>query len=195
MPPGRSRQSSEDISLKEPFDADELNKLPVRSQVAFAARCARRVRHLFKPGDQVNSDDEDLVEKAIQSAEYFATDRAFLETGDIAEEVSSVFHRLTTRGDWRKNVAARVASSAGFAAQAARGGRQTFTQIGDEAAAAARSMVEALSIAEPDRAEAAIRSARADLEALTALGSAQSSGIGIPVDPAEDGPLGPLWPK
>jgi hypothetical protein len=162
--------------------------------VAFAARCARRVRHLFKPDDHVSSADEDLVEKAIQSAESFATDRAFLETGDIAEEVSSVFHRLAPRGDWRRNVAARVASSASSAAQAARGGRQTFTQFGDEAASAARSMVEALSIAEPDRADAAIQAARADLETLTALGSAQSS-IGIPVDPAEDGPLGPLWPE
>jgi hypothetical protein len=27
---------------------DELNSLPLRSQVAFAARCAWRVRHLFK---------------------------------------------------------------------------------------------------------------------------------------------------
>ena len=54
---------------------DELNSLPLRSQVAFAARCAWRVRHLFKLEGQSDPAADSQVERAVQSAEYFAACR------------------------------------------------------------------------------------------------------------------------
>jgi|SRR5271157_975170 len=90
---------------------DELNALPLRSQVAFAARCARRIRHLFKLEGQGDPDAEFQVDRAIQSAEYFAAGRSFVEIDDVVNKVSRVARRLAERGDYGKNSAARGARS------------------------------------------------------------------------------------
>ena len=189
------------MPVRDEFNPKEVDKLPIRYQVAFAARCVRRARPLFRAGDEITPDDEALVEKAIQSAEYFAADRPFLDLDDIAGEVSGVADRLARRrGDYRKNVAARVAFSAHHAAQAAWWGRKNLEENlalvrpRDCAAAAAGSMLEAIEIAEPNRAGVAVAAARADLAVLAALASAQASPLGDPIDTTEDGPLGPLWP-
>ncbi len=173
---------------------DELNALPIRSQVAFAARCARRVRHLFKLEGADDPHAQFQVERAIESAEYFAADRTFAEIGDAVNEISRMARRLAERGgDYRKNAAARAAFSAAHAAQAAKFAASELGPVGEHAEAAARSMVEAVSIAEPGRADAAIRASRSEFENLAVLASGRSSGLGDPVDIGENGPLGPLW--
>jgi len=66
---------------------DELNLLPIRSQVAFAARCARRVRYLFKLEGQGDPAAESQVERAVQSAEYFAAGRSLLDVENFVNDV------------------------------------------------------------------------------------------------------------
>ena len=176
------------------ISVDELDTLPLLSQVAFAARCARRVRHLFKLEGQGVPDAEFQVERAIQSAEYYAAGRPFLALENVLNEVSSMAHRLAGRGGYGKNSAARAGFSATYAAQAAHLAERDLGPVGEHAEAAARSMIEAVSIAEPARAEVATRASRSDFDKLAALASARSSGPGDPVDIAESGPLGLLWP-
>src|SRR5271157_2893256 len=72
----------------------ELNSLPLRSQVAFAARCAARVRHLFNLEGQSDPAAESRVERAVQSAEYFAAGRSLLDVENFVNEVSSMMRRL-----------------------------------------------------------------------------------------------------
>lgn len=173
---------------------DELIALPIRSQVAFAARCAQRVHHLFKldgPGDR---NAELLVERAVQSAEYFATGRISLEVANADNEVLDMVRSLANRGEYGKNAAPRAGFSACYAAQAAHRARRDPSPVGEYAEAAARLMIEAVSIAPPGREDAAIRASRGDFEKLAALMSGQSSELGDLIDTGEDGPLGPLWP-
>ena len=173
---------------------DELNSLPLRFQVAFAARCARRVRYLFKLESQSDPDAELQVEGAILSAECFATGRNFLEVENVVNEVSSMMRLLAGQGDYTKNAAARAGFSAAYAAQAASYAAKDLGPVGEHAAAAAQSMMEAVSIAEPGRVNAAIRTSLNNFEKLVALTSRQSSEPGDPIDIAENGDLGPLWP-
>jgi hypothetical protein len=186
------------MALRDEFDPEEVNKLPIRYQVAFAARCARRVRPLLGLGDQVTPADEATLERAIESAEFFAADRALLDLGDIAPALSGLCDRLQRRGgDYRKNAAARVVLSASYAIHAAEMARDVAHPVDvrlGEFAAAAGSMLEAIEIAEPDRAGAALAAARTDLNKLAELASTRPSPLGNPIDTAEDGPLGPLWP-
>jgi len=77
------------MPLRPEFDTEEVKKLPIKYQVAFAARCARRGRPLFRASDEIAPDDEALVEKAIQSAEYFAADRPFLGAVSVSREKGS----------------------------------------------------------------------------------------------------------
>ena len=127
---------------------DQLNSLPLRPQVAFGARCARRVLYLFEFESQIDPDAEFQVERAILSAEYFATGRNSLEVENVANEVSSTMRRLAGRGDYTKNSAARAGFSAAYAAQATSYAAKYPDPVGEHESAA-QSMLEAVSIAEP----------------------------------------------
>jgi len=136
------------------------------------------------------------VERAIELAEYFAADRTFADIGDAVNRVSHLAHRLAERGgDYKKNAAARAAFSAGFAAQAAKFAASGHRSVGEHAEAAARMMVEAVTIAETGQADAIIGASQIDFDKLVALAVEQSSEIGDPIDIGEHGPLGPLCGK
>jgi|SRR5271157_2676445 len=105
-----------------------------------------------------------------------------------------MMRRLAGQGDYTKNHAAPAGFSAAYAAQAASYATKDPGPVGEHAAGAAQSMMEAVSIAESGRVNAAIRASLSDYEKLTALTSTQSSEPGDPIDIAENGPLGPLWP-
>ena len=74
----------------------QLNSLPLRSQVAFAARCARRVRHLFKLEGQSDPAAESQVKRAVQLAESFVAGRSLLVVENVVSEDSHL-HRTCGR--------------------------------------------------------------------------------------------------
>jgi len=148
---------------------------------------------LFNLEGQSDPATESRVERAVQSAENLAAGRSLLDVENFVNEVSSIARRLAGRGDYTKNSAVRAGFSAVYAARAANYAVRDLGPIGEHAAAAAQSLMEAVSIAEPGRGDAAIRASSSDFEKLTALTARQSSGPGDPIDIAENGPLGPLW--
>lgn len=168
----------------------ELDTLPIHHQVGFAGRCAMRVQHLFddpRP-DNVASESMFMIIKGIQSAEFLAANRIFIEAGDVTNEVTELGRRIAEVGNYSKNVGARVAFAVGYAAQSAGWARKALGSVSESAYAASKMMVEALTISQVTDSEMAAIAARRDFDALRAITNTTA-----PIDISEDGPLGPLW--
>ena len=126
---------------------DRIAGLPLRAQVAFAARCARCVQPWFECWCDGSPKDREVVEAAIQAAEDFAeAKRRLRSTIDIAVAVRRVakatIDSARTASDRAIAAVALKAVNAILAAAAARGaaayahgGYRSFTS--NEAFAAA----------------------------------------------------------
>src|SRR5271157_5858707 len=144
---------------------DQLAKLPLRAIVAFAVRCARRVQPL---GRVLTEYRQVEVDDAIAIAEGFA----------------------------RGGKAVRAAGAAARAGNAARAAARAVDAARAAAAKAAADAAEDTAHAAWNTGRAASRTAaRGDLQQLLALELGRPGTLGKPIDPAEDGPLGPLWPN
>jgi hypothetical protein len=173
----------------------ELNKLPTRLQVAYAARCARRVRPLFKVVGSDIGNLEFSIDRAIERAECFADNRVYLEVGHDVNKASDVARRVAeTGGDYRRNSAARAAFAAVYAAQAARFADNGFGSVVESCEAAARMMFEAVETIAPDYAIGAIAAMRQDYDSLVNVASSAGGASDVFLDITQDGPLGPVWP-
>lgn len=172
----------------------ELSKLPQRAVVAFAARCARRVRPLFGshlPGGEA-------IEQAIVVAEQMAAGTNV--TVDDAKAVAKA-------AAWAANDAANAGAAAKCPSTANAAAKSAAVE-----AAYARSPAEAASVAVS--ADAAVTMAsfatesagfdpRSDLEKtmfedlrlLAALDLGEANTLGREIDVTPTGPLGPLWPE
>jgi hypothetical protein len=196
------------------YTTEDLKKLPLRSLVAFAARCARRVESIsqFPPDHPQREARRSAIANAIQLAEE-------ISRGSTAHSVEPVVQALdatqTLSGD---GVACQCAAAA--AAAAARTAATVWGVLnrgeGDRGAdrwsrtPEARSFLSRLENATADLAArdaftAAVEAADAvsyndsvmtgairDYERLLGLHLGSYPQAGQPIDPSPDGPLGPL---
>ncbi|MEK6236813.1 MAG: hypothetical protein N2C14_19065 [Planctomycetales bacterium] len=184
---------------------DELEHLPFRSVVAYAARCAHRVQPLNAQWVQ-DANSLGMVLWAIGVAEKFARDRPVLPEeydGEMEADVgraalvadhesayaavyalrATVYAVLACNEEAAPYAAEAVASFAGLAAEGSGYGAAQAAKSSpdDEDAYAA--------------AHAAITQfARDDFEKLRALNLGEPRTMGESIDPSEQGPLGSLWP-
>jgi hypothetical protein len=184
---------------------DDLGQLPLRAIVAFATRCARRARLLYRlsAGEPGAAEYESAVDRAIELAESLATDRPGDGTAfasNVANFASNVANRAGTDApDRAATAAAFAAGDAAFAAAAAAGpsivdarrAARAGADAADKCAAAGRAAARA-GVDAADRYAA--RAADDDYGKLLRLNLGKYPDLGQPVDPSESGPLGPLWP-
>jgi hypothetical protein len=192
---------------------EQLTELPLRAIMAFAVRCARRVQplgHVLTEYRPVEVDD------AIASAEGFARGGKAVRAAGAAARAANAARaaaravdaacaaaaKAAADSDWVDaddadaaaawaDAAVRAADAAACAARAANAARAADIAAADAAAAAAEDTAEAAW----DSGRAASRAAaRGDLRRLVALDLGRPGTLGKPIDPAEKGPLGPLWP-
>jgi hypothetical protein len=168
--------------------------LTLRGNVAFAARCARRIRPLVHLRDDAPARAARLqaLDAALQLAEDFA--RGEEVPAGLAQGVAAATHE----------VAEDTYEVAGFAvyapAHAVRGvfqaaraaqGEETFVEVIAAAFGASRGLVVNSG---PGVEQFVLAALRADFEALLRLHLGRPGELGAPVDASEVGPLGTLWP-
>ncbi len=158
-----------------------------RAIVAYAARCARRVQPLYRSENNRLVKD---VDKAICVAEGFAR-------GDAAAYLTSAAAARDAARD-AAHAAAHAARAAAAAARAAAG-----YDVGDAFAASATDAAHAAHAAISDAAEVGdiitpatvVDAIRRDYDYLASRHPKPEDLFGKPIDPSENGPLGPLWPE
>ncbi len=179
-----------------PISLNDLAALTLRANVAFAVRCAHRIKPcLVLPADAPRRGEQmRAVDKAIEVATAFCrgepgeTGRAAaaaLAAGVVAEDTYE-----STR--FAAYAAVRAAEAAAAGEEAARNPNQSSVM---EAVAGAFGAARVLAANVDNYAlDMVVRALRADVDMLLdpAVGTCQD--LGAPVDPAESGPLGPLWP-
>jgi hypothetical protein len=175
---------------------NRMRRRALRAQVAFAARCARRVQPLAMrlPADPRN---REAVERAIRVAEEFARgNQVSPHTGRAAADAA----RAVATDAWaaKDTAASYAANAACYAANAAAAytvtaGRDGATKV---AGAAVYAYTDAAASARAGDARVAFDAASvSDLGKLARLKLGLFPELGAPIDPSESGPLGPLWPE
>lgn len=174
-----------------------LNELPLRAQLAFATRCARRVINLFRL--QTNHPDLALCCKslgtAMRLAESFAAGDE-VDADELATAEYGALRAVTASSEMRPpNERAAYAANTVYAVLCAVKAAIEIQSCESPAAEADR-VAEATMIAR-DAAIAAddsvARSARLDWELLDRMCLGRFPDFGEPVDPGETGVLGPLF--
>jgi hypothetical protein len=175
---------------------EELGLLSLRALAAYAARCARRVRPLFRLRGPAEPWRDFKIDRAIDLAELHAAGRMPLEVGDAANDAADVARSVSAPDvDYFQNPSARAALAAAYAVQVVRLADLVPDLPPDRysAFAAARESIAAAGLR--GAGDAATRAARRDFDALLGHGGGRPAGLGEPINPGEDGPLGPLWPE
>ncbi|MCU0981117.1 MAG: hypothetical protein MUF25_18360 [Pirellulaceae bacterium] len=181
---------------------DDLKKLPLGAIVACAVRCARRVQPLYDraAGTAELEKHKADIEWAISLAETFCLSH---EVGAAAYDAAYAARDAATAVDAKD--AARAASAAARAAayafdipkSAVYDHSVYATRVAVEAADAAQAAARAADHAAARAADgtgAAQAAAKADFDRLLTLNQGTYPKLGDPIDPTENGPLGPLWP-
>jgi hypothetical protein len=173
-----------------------LRRLPLRAQLAFAARCARRVQPLATrvPDDPAK---HEAVERAIHVAEQLARgDRVTqAEAGSAYDGARDAARSAWDGGD---PTASRARDAAAYTAQAASHVRpgSRLGPAADASRAAFYAYNDSGDAANAVEARATFdAAASSDLTQLARLKLGTSPNLGAAIDPSESGPLGPLWPK
>jgi hypothetical protein len=199
------------LALTHAVTVAQLEALPPRAVVAFAARCARRVQPLamVRLGRPTRSEPGRSAVMAIRCAEAFAAGKHVAPaTFEAAEASFSMGGDETAEAVGAGRHAARSAAAFGRPAAfaLAREGREAAAQafvaaISAAVAAATRWTDPATAKVLAGRASHSMRvAAERDLQELTAYyfkGTPRhkAAGLGMPIDASEEGPLGPLWPE
>jgi hypothetical protein len=161
---------------------ESLKQLPLRAQVAFAARCARRAQPFSIRPDTASWQSE-AIERAIRIAEQFAR-------GNPVEAAAA-----GAASNSAANAAAYAADAAAWAANAAAApDAVTALNAADAVVRTATDAAWAANAAAAPDAEAADAAARSDIYKLSDLKLGSFPALGNPIDPSESGPLGTLWP-
>ncbi len=174
----------------------DLARLTLRANVAFAVRCAQRLRPCFAlPADAPRRREQTAaVDGAIRVAAAFCRGVP-VETGRIAAaaEVAAVVAEDTCEFTHFAGYAAlRAAEAAAYAEAAAKNPADAnVTEVVAAAFGAGRVLAANADALTLDLVVAALR---ADVEVLLSLACDANGDLGPPVDPSESGPLGPLWP-
>ena len=177
---------------------DDLKNLPLRAIVAYAVRCARRVRPLYGRAGGIAdlAEHEAAVEGALSLAERFCF-------GDDVGQ--GAYGAAYGAGDAADTAAAQDAARA--ASAAARAAAYAFdipkSAVYDHPVYASRVAAEAVDAAgaaaraaghASDDAGTVEAAAKADFDRLLELNQGAYPELGQPIDPTANGPLGPLWP-
>lgn len=173
---------------------DDLARLPLRALVALAARTARRVESYARPGSQAATADAlDVAERFArgEALEPASAAQAASRAGASAYEVYADAHRLAdatadANSAFRASAATTAAAQAANAVAAASSG--PGAAYGPAVASAASSAARAA--AHVDKSVTA--PVAADYQKLLDLGLGTFPEMGKPIDPAVNGPLGPL---
>jgi eukaryotic-like serine/threonine-protein kinase len=178
-----------------PFSHSEmsslLSQLPLRAIVAFAARCARRVQAAvrFPEDGETNHIHIENIERAILSAERYARGDATAAAGDhlqnvlVAVTAATIFPAGNAKPNFTGSDAVLAAHNAAAAA--------IFARQNDPAAtvsSAAQAYMYACRVA-----PSSYLAATEDLRRILTSDLGQHPHLGLPIDPAEAGPLGPVW--
>jgi hypothetical protein len=168
---------------------NRLRRRALRAQVAFAARCARRVQPLTMRRF-ADHHKREAVERAIALAEQFAGGIPVKpHAGRAADAAREVAEAAWAAQD---TTASRAADAATYAAQAA----DADTDAGKVARAAFYGYSDAAAAAHAAGARDAFLAASVrDLAKLARLKLGAFPELGTSIDPSESGPLGPLWPE
>jgi len=168
-----------------------LRQLPLRSIVAFAARCARRVQPAVSLANdgQTNHIHIENIERAISSAERYARGDATAASGEHLQTVLLAATASMTSPDNE----GKPDFTRGHAVHAARNAAATavFARQNDASATvscAAQAYIYACRAALPSYLPATF-----DLRRLLTSDLGRHPHLGLPIDPAETGPLGPFW--
>ncbi len=172
------------------IDQARLRQLPMLAIVAFVVRCARRAVQAARVGERGHEGKQLLaIDAALWSAETFAATGHFSgEDGQQASEAS-----CEMRGG--PKAAAASAAYAAMVADLVDRSRMKMAspalviRVATKAAALSRTSCSA-------RLQAALVEAeQADYAKLLTLALGSFPESGVPVDPSESGPLGPVWPS
>jgi hypothetical protein len=195
-PRGSQRGKQKPAPAKRPLakkvklpSSTELRTLPRWAQVAFAARCARRVapiyRYLWPDAPQA---DQTAVENAIRVSESAAGSAAF--TADAFAPYA--FAAFAAAAAAAVTYAAAVAKAAAYAVKAAAAAYAAKAAVVD-AAAAARYMAEAAATDDNNIVGVKINTLiRRDFDALLSWARNNSAADSTPCPPVV---AGPLWPE
>jgi hypothetical protein len=188
--------------MKPPYTVSDhdLLSIPIRAMVAYAARCARRSQDVLArchPAPEPSYTQ--VTDRATQAAEDFARggllDPAALQTiRQEAYALAATIQKLTYR-----SVAYACAHAAAAAHEAAQGSQGTpetpFAGVLPPAAAQGV-WTAAYGVTLASRGVGRVTDEHFyDLQALCDQKLGKFPELGPPVDPAETGPLGTLWPK
>jgi hypothetical protein len=181
----------------------DLGNLCLRATVALAARCARRVRPMM---DDLPDDFPDkegalaVLDTALSDAENYARAN-IIHAAEADANARLAFQVAEAAFPYRRLGAYAVAHAARAAAEAVRAGERASEEVGMEVTASAYGANRvALTAGTGNRLDEAtmhlIRGAiLADFEGLMRLSPGSFRDLGDPVDPADEGPLGALWPN
>jgi hypothetical protein len=180
----------------------DLGELCMRATIAFAARCARRVR----PGmDELPDDFPDLdkalatIDAAIVAAETYAQAR-ISRYADAEATAQAALQIAEAAYPYRRLGAYAAAHAAKAAAEAIRAGERANDAIAMEVLAGAYganrvALTDGTGQRQDEPTASRIKAAIfADFEVLRKLAGGTFRDLGDPIDTSEGGPLGPLWP-
>jgi hypothetical protein len=174
----------------------DLAQLTLRGNVAFAVRCAQRIRPCFKLPDDASHPrlQAAAVDGAIRVAMAFCRGlpgeagraaAAARAAATVAEETCE-FTRFAGYA------AVRAAEAAAAAEEVA--GHPNDSGVIEVVAAAFGAGRVLVANADAYALDLVVAALHADVEKLRSLAHGTSESLGPPLDPSEAGPLGPLWP-
>jgi hypothetical protein len=194
------------------FTVEHLKALPLRANVAFAVRCARRVEHLAQlpEGHPQRESRRGAVEAALQMAEAVARGSSMLLDESVIAAIDA--SRGVSGGpSGSEDALAAVAEAAHAAASAWHVGFQETAEGGPQGrrTAEARKFVGALEHVTADLAalnaftaaadafvsvgyhnEGFVEAVLVDYDQLLRLKAGRYPELGAPIDPSPSGPLG-----
>jgi hypothetical protein len=173
----------------------DLAGLTFRANVAFAVRCAQRMRPSMELADASRRHVQmAFVDAAISAAEAYCNDvpgepgrarAALAHAVVVAEETAESTH-------FAAYAAVRAAEAAAYAEQALDASvDQDISAVVAAAFGAGRVLAANVDAFTLDLVVAALY---ADVEKLLTLGHGIRESPGAPIDPSDGGPLGALWP-
>jgi hypothetical protein len=175
----------------------DLGRLTARANVAFAVRCAQRMRPCFDlPADAPSRREQTAaVDRAIRVAAAFCRGLPG-EPGQAAAAVRVARRVADETCEFTRfagYAAVHAAEAAAYAEELV--GHSPDSSMTDVVAAAFGAGRVVAANADPETLDCVAAALYADVEKLGSLGCGDGEELGAPVDPSENGPLGPLWPE
>ena len=179
-----------------PVGLNDLGEITLRGNVAFAVRCAERMRPCFKvPADAERKREKTAaVEAAIRIANAFCRGLP-LEPGRAAAAVRPATEVAEETGEdtyWSAYAAVRAVEAVAYAEGVAN--KQSDRDVTEVIAAAFGAGRVVAANVDTFGLNQVVAALRADVDNLLRLAGGSPEELGPEIDPSESGPLGALWP-